>query len=296
MIIVRLEGGLGNQMFQYALGRMLALKNNTDLKLDLALLRDRTPRRTQSNFVFRNYDLDIFAIKAQIARRSHLPFRYRFYLFGRFKHRLDALRRRYIHNPASEKAFCSFDPSILSIGPDAYLEGYWQSPKYFKDIDDVIRNDFKLKGPLSEKSQKLMEEIGSCASLCVNVRRGDFVTSDFHGTFGKDYYDRGIERILKTQRIEKIYIFSDDVSWCREHLRFPFPTVVVDHEYAGEKFGEYLALMSACKHFIIPNSSFAWWAAWLSTDREKLVIAPNQWFLDTSIDTSDLIPENWERI
>jgi len=295
MIIVRLSGGMGNQMFQYAIGRKLSLKYGVELKLDAFFLLDRTPRSTKRNLVFYDYALDVFNISAQIARRSEIPPIFRLYFFGKTRLLVDVIRRRFIFNPGKEKSF-SFDERIFSIGPRAYIEGYWQSPKYFADIEETLKKDFTLKTPLSHKAKVLFEQIQSHNSVCINVRRGDFVSSSFHGTFGLDYYQKGVNKIRESSPIDKIYIFSDDIEWCRNNLSFPFPFMIVGHEYAGSKFQEYLFLMSACKHFVIPNSTFAWWAAWLNTDRDKHVIVPKRWFLDDSINTNDLIPSGWIRI
>ena len=206
---------MGNQMFQYAVGRALAIKNGTGLILDPFLL-NIYPRPKTSAYVYRDFD--------------------------------------------------------------------------------VIRRDFSLKKPFSEKGSALKKEIESVSSVCVNVRRADFVGSSFHGTFDIEYYARGLAKIRESKTVDVVYVFSDDVAWCEENLKFPIKTVFVGHDYKGERFGEYLYLMAACRHFIIPNSTFAWWAAWLATGPDKVVVAPKRWFLKESIDTSDLIPESWVRI
>jgi hypothetical protein len=286
---------MGNQMFQYAAGRALALRNEVPLKLDLVHLLDRTPRPKNRSIVFRNYDLDIFRIEAEVARRVDVPMVFREYLSGRAKLYLAALRRRVITNRGRERSF-AFDPAILGLGPSAYLEGYWQSPKYFDSVADRIRCEFTLRDPMSVGARELAEEIRACSSVCINVRRTDFVTSGMHGTFGKEYYDRGLAVVAERTKIDRIFVFSDDVKWCEANLAFEYPMQVVGHDFAGPKFGEYLNLMAACRHFIIPNSSFAWWAAWLNTDPAKTVVAPKRWFLDESIHTGDLFPIGWIRI
>lgn len=208
---------------------------------------------------------------------------------------LSALRKRILPGRGIEKSF-EYDPEVLKLQGDVYLQGYWQSYKYFEGIEDVIRKDFSLKAPFSEKGLALKREIESHNALCINVRRGDFVTSDFHGTVESAYYDTALEKMKALQHIDKVYVFSDDIEWCREHLRFDLPAAYVGHEYKGKKFEEYLYLMAACKHFIIPNSSFAWWGAWLGTNPDKVVIVPERWFLDSSINTEDLIPSEWIRV
>lgn len=141
-------------------------------------------------------------------------------------------------------------------------------------------------------------QMAATDSICVNVRRTDYVTvqasSQAHGFVGKEYYDRGIEVIAPRLKNPHVFVTSDDVEWCRENLRFEYPTTVLGHEYKGYKFGEYLTLMSRCKHFLIPNSSFAWWAAWMNTSASKTVVCPKNWFDAAKID--DVILPTWIRI
>lgn len=292
MIIVRLSGGMGNQMFQYAAGRALALHHNVPLGLDTTFLLDRTPRE---GFTFRDFDLDVFNIKADIVSPGAVPWRHRKHFSGVLGIYIDAFRRRFLKFPGTEKYF-TFDPSVLALGTDAYLEGYWQSPKYFEHIENSIWQEFTLKEPLSEPVELLRKEIMNCESVCMHVRRGDFVGNALHDVSDKDYYAKAIAYIGSAQRIEKIFVFSDDIEWCKSNLSFPYSTVFVGPECAGKKAEGHLALMSACHHFVIANSTFSWWAAWLAPHPEKIVIAPQKWFTDESIDTSDLIPEEWVRM
>lgn len=272
MIIVKLKGGMGNQMFQYALGRALSVRHGVPLGLDLSFLLDTTPRL---GFTFRNYDLDVFNIKAEVVPSKKIPFVNRAFK-GMPGQILDYLRK-FLFIKGVEKSF-SFDPNILDLGSDAYLDGYWQSPKYFENISDIIREDFTLKDRLPENIDKLKKEIENCNSLCVHVRRGDYVGNKFHDVVGKDYYDNAIEKMKSLTDIDKVYVFSDDIKWCEENMHFDLPTMFVSEEYAGQKAEGHLALMSACKNFIIPNSTFAWWGAWLSNNKDKKVIVPKQWF------------------
>ena len=285
---------MGNQMFQYAVGRALALKNGTGLVLDPFLL-NIYPRPKTSAYVYRDFDLDLFNIEALKKESAWSGFLNRIQMPLKARAYIDHVRRLGAKAPADERHF-QFDPAVLELKDGAYLSGYWQSYKYFETIEDVIRRDFSLKKPFSEKGSALKKEIESVSSVCVNVRRADFVGSSFHGTFDIEYYARGLAKIRESKTVDVVYVFSDDVAWCEENLKFPIKTVFVGHDYKGERFGEYLYLMAACRHFIIPNSTFAWWAAWLATGPDKVVVAPKRWFLKESIDTSDLIPESWVRI
>ncbi len=292
MIIVRLYGGTGNQMFQYALGRTIALKSNTTVGLDVHDLLDRTPR---ANFTFRDYQLDLFNIAATIVPQSAIPFRYRSLVKGKITLKLNALRRKLFGGKGKEHGYV-VDLGILARGPDLYLDGYWQSYKYFESIRDTLILDFQLSNPLPAHIQDLKNEIQSKNALCLHVRRGDYVGNSKHETVFSEYYDQALKVLLEKIPIEHIYIFSDDITWCRDNLRFTQSTTFVGDEYKGERDSGHFDLMKTCSHFIIPNSSFSWWAAWLGNNPNKIVIAPKRWFTDTKIDTSNRIPESWIRI
>ncbi len=297
MINTRLSGGMGNQMFQYAIGRALSLKHNVPLALDVTFLNDRTkmPEFLRPHFAFRSFDLDVFALDAKIADPQEISFWNRPFFSGKLMLVIDAVFRKLAFLPGWEKKF-SFDERILALGPNAYLAGFWQSEKYFLEVQDQIRKDFALKEKMSENAQKLSIEIQNTASLCVHVRRADMAAwKSFHGSCDLAYYERGIAYVSKNTNIEKVYVFSDDILWCEQNMHFPCPTVFVSKEYSGKKGEGHLALMSLCKHFIIPNSTFSWWAAWLSNNPDKIVVAPKAWF-SNSINTKDLIPKSWIRM
>ena len=286
MIIVRLKGGLGNQMFQYALGRVLSFKNNTKLKLDPAFFN-----LNFKNITKRSYDLDVFSIKAEIVEKSEIPFVFRLPK-SKIVIYLIYLFRKIIKSSGQEKSF-NFDKNILSIGGNTYLDGYWQSPKYFEGFENIISKDFTLKNPPAQNIRNLAEEIANTNSLCIHVRRGDYVGNKNHEIVDNDYYRKGIEYIKNHAQIDRIYVFSDDIEWCKNNLKFEFPSIFVGYEYAGIRGEGHMFLMSKCKNFIIVNSSFSWWGAWLSNYEKKIVICPKQWFTNASININDLIPKDW---
>jgi|SRR3989344_5899153 len=293
MIIVRLQGGMGNQMFQYALGRSLAIKNNVQLGLDLTFLLDRTHI---PNFTFRDYQLCNFNIEANVVSKKDVPFLHRKYNLGIFMRYIDYIRRKLLPTSGKEKVGYHFDPVILNLGQNVYLEGWWQSYKYFVEYQNIIRKDFTLKNPPASNIQILGNEISNTNSLCIHIRRGDYVGNKHHEIIGKEYYNKGIEKIKSLTKIDKIYVFSDDIKWCEENIKFEFPTIFVGDEYAGEKDEGHMYLMSKCHYFIIANSSFSWWGAWLADYKDTIVIVPKQWFGDKSISSNDLIPPEWIRI
>ena len=291
MVTVKLKGGLGNQMFQYALGRTLAQRRRTSIALDVSSYREDK---------LREYSLGIFKIAEKFGdfprRALALALVQRLRLPG-ISWNLGRLRVPGFPYVLTEKTF-SFDPTVLDAPADVYLDGCWQSEKYFKEIEHIIREEFALNGTTANV-QKLAGRIQSTESVCVNVRRGDYVSLPasiaFHGFVGTEYYAESIKIIHARVTNPNVFVFSDEIGWCIDNLRFDCPTTFVGHDYAGEKFREYLYLMSLCKHFIIPNSSFAWWGAWLSNSK-GIVVAPKKWFKMTELDTSDLIPTGWVRL
>jgi len=292
MIVTKLIGGLGNQMFQYAAGRRTAIVNHTELKLDIS------GYDYQVGITPRKYMLDIYNIQASVATKQEIK------LFNNHsKHRIQRnlhrvmvflLRRHYIRQKTS-----GFARGFLTIPDNSYLEGYWGSEKYFSDIEDIIRKDFTPKNKPDNATIELIQRIKNCNSVSVHVRRNDYVmdkkTHDFHGVCGLGYYKKSISLITKKVTNPSFFIFSDDPVWCKANLRLKNPTVYVTHNL-GKKDHEDIILISTCKHNIIANSSFSWWGAWLNSHPDKIVIAPKKWFRDPSINTKDLIPQSWIKI
>lgn len=291
MIIVRLCGGLGNQMFQYAAGHRLAVKLGVPLKLDLSALR-HDPRRS--------YALDAFTIQADIASPEEV---YKLVLepqsyWQRTVARLLGKDPKRANSYVAENR-SGFDPAILGLGDNVYLDGYWQSEKYFADIRDLLLKEFQVVSPMGGENALMASEIAKTNSVSVHVRRGDYASDEatrtVHGLCAPSYYRRCAEAILSKCQNPCFYVFSDEPDWVRKHLTLPGRMVVVDHN--GPKQGhEDLRLMSQCRHHVIANSSFSWWGAWLGTDYEAMVYAPMRWFVKSDVDTSHLIPGRWIRV
>ena len=299
MIVVRLRGGLGNQMFQYAAGRRLAESNHDHLVLDLTRLLDHAT----SADVARDYDLDIFEdIHANVtglskvvlrARAVAAPCRAMSRILTRSKAIL-GIQARVVESGLR------FDPRVLQWKGSVYLDGYWQSAKYFSGIEAILRNEFSFRQALDPRVAELAASIARTNSVCLNVRRGDFVShpesSRVHGFVGAEYYAAGVDRISQHVERPHFFIFSDDMDWARANLAPAAPHTFVGHEFGGHKFRDYLRLMSMCRHFLIPNSTFAWWAAWLSSNGDKTVVAPKRWFVDPALDASDIYLPSWVRL
>lgn len=279
MIVVTLMGGMGNQMFQYAFGRSLSIKYNMPLKIDLSFLkrRDMGP-----NFTYRNYDLDLFNIEEdfniEIDKKSIVKIN----------------EPHYHYSSQLIESIDNFNKNNTIF----LINGYWQSPLYFNEYGTQIREDFTFKNKIEDSDdyiKSMLDEIKSTNSVLLNVRRTDYLNNNYHGVMGNEYLNKGVELIESKIENPHYFIFSDDIDWCKENINYNNMTIV-DHTYKGDRFDYYLQLMKNCKHFIIPNSSFAWWAAWLSSNSDKIVITPSQWFTDKKINTSDLIPKNWIKI
>lgn len=295
MIIIKLQGGLGNQMFQYAIGKKLSLLHKTKLKLDLSFLLDRVPRQ---NFTYRDYNLNIFSLKIESATPEEIK---------PFISYLDSKTKRIIYTYLflgkknkyiNEKQF-TFDPAIFKLTRNIYLDGYWQTEKYFSDIKNVLYNDFNIKIPQDEKNQEIAKIIKDTNSVSIHIRRGDYIenkqTYNVHGVCDLDYYNNCVNLLLKQIENPHFFIFSDDHQWAKENLKLDYPMIFADHNDESKNY-EDLRLMSQCQHNIIANSTFSWWGAWLNQNPDKIVYAPKKWFNDTSRNTQDLIPDQWMKV
>jgi hypothetical protein len=300
MVTVKINGGAGNQMFQYACARALSLRNRTELRIDPSPLFDITPWH---RIVIRHYALNIiFSVEPELnffaKRQKFLKIPYADKIINKYYPRVLGMIG-YWHYIKERQV--SFDFTINQLSGNIYLEGYWQTEKYFKDYEAIIRKDFSFRNTLSGRSVALAQDISSSLSVCLNVRRAEIVhnpeVSKVHNVVTKDFYERAIDIMKKRFGAAiKIFVFSDEIEWCRQNLKIGADHIFLDYDPGDVEFRDYLQLMSMCKHFIIPNSSFAWWAAWLSKYEDKLVVGPRLWLKDESINTSDVTPEGWLRI
>lgn len=292
MIVVNLMGGLGNQMFQYALGRQLSLLNQTELLLDCTFLNTSHP-----GHIKRDYELGIFPIKARIATEKELkPYRRleRNKIVRLTQHFAPSL---FSHSLIREKTH-AFDPEILTAPDNSWLNGFWQTENYFIQIEELIRKDFEFSPSLSELNKTLAAKITSCESLGIHVRRGDYTkpeTQAYHGICSMEYYQKAVEVMRKRTNIQEIFIFSDEPEWVQQHLTFAVPSTYISHN-TGKNSYEDMRLMSLCKHNIIANSSFSWWGAWLNNHKNRIVIAPKVWIADKQVNTVDVLPVNWMKL
>jgi hypothetical protein len=251
IITVRLRGGLGNQMFQYAYGRKVSLRDMAALKLDKSLLQRRL-RQILIGTTPREYELGEFNIKAELTKRANKN----------------------------------------------YLDGFWQSEKYFKDIRNILLKDFTLKKktPNFLKIKKLIVEGNS---VSVHIRRGDYVkravTRKYHGILDLSYYYEAVKLIGDKIKKIHIFVFSDDPVWVKENFKTEYPVTYVSGNFRLTN-PEELILMSLSSHSIIANSSFSWWGAWLNKNPHKIIIAPKRWFKAKVKGDNDIVPKGWVKI
>ena len=274
-------------MFQYAAGRRLADRLGTSLMLDLSSFR---------NDPLRAFALDRYQLRTDAmtdAMQARLPVRFG----GSWWRRLLRVNGAGL-NVLREKGL-GYQPGIESADDDTLLVGYWQSERYFADLRPQLLREFSLTTPVTGRDAEVAAAMAESRSVTIHVRRGDYVsntgTNQTYGTCDSDYYRRAADVLARESGPIRLFVFSDDPDWCRASLRFEYPTVIVDHNDATRSC-EDLRLMSHAQHFIIANSSFSWWAAWLSTRPGIIVCAPKRWFRSDDRDEADIVPAAWRRI
>ena len=291
MVVVELMGGLGNQMFQYALGRCLSVHRNDELFLYLARV---TPEDSDQpvDGDHRKFALSVFNTRVQITTREKLQH--------------DGAHLIWI---VMEPGFGYF-PEVLTDSAchkHLGLRGWWQSEKYFQSIADLIRAEFSFKTTFrTPHDTSLIEMVKTLDSVCVHIRRTDYLRAeDDKGWLGLDYYQRAMEMVRARVAHPHLFMFSDDIAWCKENIDFPFPTTYVEsRNFSDSHAADDFSLMTQCRYFVIANSTYSWWAAWLAKHPDKFVIAPHRWFRSEEGNTpnphtknsSSLVPETWTRI
>ena len=295
MIIVQLTGGIGNQLFQFAIGKALSIKLNQKLLIDISSFQWDPLRNFSLDKILNRYALatteDIVKVKSTIPRFTERIF---YKLIGK---EIPYYKRTHI----KEIAFTFDENFFLYSSKHLYLEGYWQSEKYFNFVRKEILSAFNLVNyPMSESMQLFKQKIEHATnSVSIHVRRGDYElnpeTNTFHGVCSLEYYERAMKEIEKKVSHPTYFVFSDDKNYVREIFGSSVQVEIVEGIPLDE---EELLLMSFCKHQIIANSSFSWWGAWLNQYKQKIVIAPNDWFLNKEMQQQsvDLIPESWVKL
>jgi hypothetical protein len=292
VIITRLFGGLGNQLFQYAAGRAIAIRLGVELRLDITKFASYTLHR---------YSLGPFRAPKRIATVREIG-RARGEGYGlvvrvrRLLTRIPALERRSTRDlPGYLRGTSAlFDPRLLDAPDGAYLEGSWQSERYFSDVREVVLRDFEVATPSGGQDAAVAAEIGAHGSISLHVRRCDYVADPARNlsTCDEGYYSRAIEYLKDRVENPRLFVFSDDPGWVRANMRFGLPMTYVAHNGPDRNY-EDLRLMSLCRHNVVANSSFSWWGAWLNRNPGKIVIAPREWFPGETPGSNDVRPASW---
>ena len=273
-------GGLGNQMFQYAFGLYLAERHRTELWLDSsAFAGDK----------LRTYMLDrwrITATEAPAAVRALMPRRRRWYR--------DWFARRRQLQRVAEKPF-GFQRRYLATANGAYLDGYWQSEQFLPGMKARLQTEFQPARSVSAATHAVARQMDACHAASLHVRRTDYLQLSYAGPCSVNYYQRSVAELLARHEGLQLFVFSDDMAWCREQFRFSCPTTFIDHN-DGSMAHEDIWLMSRCRHHVIANSTFSWWGAWLRADETGDVYAPRVWFTDPTMDSSAIIPASWRQL
>jgi len=293
MIIVEIVGGLANQMVIYAAARALAEKNGDVLAIDLSTLRRDHLRK----FELYKLSMDLkIATDEEIARvRKKLKNPTADRLKEKFFRKLK-LRRPYIY----EEPYSGYDENFFRLTGDVYVKGNFASRRYFERIEPVLRREFRFRGPFSPGTQEYEKGLREGSSIGIHVRRGDYATNPhtrkFHGLMDAEYYSEAMKVIEERVGDPVYHVFSDDLKWARENLKSRFPVRFVDHTDA-ETSHEDMYLLSRCRHYILGNSGFGFWGAWMNADPEKIVVAPKRWCADDYFNkVFDLPPPDWIRI
>lgn len=293
MIITKLKGGLGNQMFQYAAGFAVALQNKVSHKIDISgydLVSIDTPRK---------FELGAFQITSPIALSEEIKVAK--YPFGLFSKIIIFINKKVFKNH-----YLDFEPKLfkkienkIKNKNSIYLDGFFQSEKNFINFEKEIRAELTFKKELlGEQVKNLAEIIKSQNSISIHIRHGDYInnkkTNKYHGVCSINYYEKAIKLISQKIDNPTFYIFSDDSNWCEQNIIKGQKNFI---NISKENFKDYeeMYLMGICKHNIIANSTFSWWSAWLNKNSDKIVIAPKIWTVKENLH-KNIIPETWTRI
>lgn len=297
MIISKIFQGLGNQFFQYAFGYARAKELGADFKIDTSYFEQHASVTQFGQTYTRDFGLNRFSISAPQATAKEIEE----VLYPRGTTLMEKLFNRYrmllapdYHRFRVKEGLLQYNRHFQKILDNTYVEGYFTDERYFKPFRAELMREFTLVDKPSEQNLQMLDRIRQCGSVCISIRRTNFLNNPLHGTCGEDYYYNAMDVMASKIENPIFFVFSDDNEWVNRHFKSPYEMVLVQHNYPN--FYEDFRLMVACRHHIIPNSTFPWWAAWLSDAAEKIVLAPKHWLKDTDIDFSDYVPREWIKL
>lgn len=295
MIKVMLSGGLGNQMFQYAFARTLSIKHNTTLVLDTSYLQSKLPFSKLATQM--KYELGVFDIEAKV-ETNYFSGKY-LYPFAKAEYLLKKKLNKIRLDTITESDF-SFQKELFNSSDNSFIRGNFQSEKYFIEIEKIIRQEFQFKPTLKEENLVWKQQIENSNAVSIHVRRGDYISlkQNVHkfAQIPIVYFQKAINHIASKIENPVFFVFSDDIDWVKRELKTEFPVHFISNNNTKQTSYIDMQLMSLCKHNIICNSTFSWWGAWLNSHPDKMVIAPQQWFADNSINSKDIYPLKWIKL
>lgn len=294
MRIIKIHGGLGNQMFQYAFAKSCAIHSGDDIYLDISTYKKNINNKKGIDSLHNGYELErLFNLDLpeadikDVLKLGTLPDTF----LHRFQRKYLTKKTHYI-----ERGLQSVNQELLKSNKNLYLEGYWQSEDYFSNCADVIRKAFEFKISPDQKNQDLLKDNKNLVSI--HVRRGDYLKLSGFAVCTEEYYSDAI-KYMKEKFADAIFlVFSDDISWCRDFFKIiinPDKCIFVDWN-TGFNSWQDMYLMSHCKGNIIANSTFSWWGAWLNNSSDKCIVAPKKWCTLPEFDVSRLVPDSWIRL
>lgn len=287
MIIVKIHGGVGNQLFQLALAFSLKARNLDNIvALDTSFYNNTNNSATTREILIHEFNIEDFptATIKNLGEKN---------ILGKLKGLLNKEDGKFnIYETTN-----LFIPSVLNTKQDAYLNGYWQSYRYFNEIDATLKKQFTPKHNLTSKTLEYKKIISSKAnSISLHFRRGDYLTKykDIYNQLTLDHYYKAIDHIKNKLKIDKanLFIFSDDIEWCKSQFRYDDEVTFIENTNKPDH--EDLLLMSYCQHNVIANSSYSWWAAWLNNYTNKIVISPKNWYIQQDAEfNASIYPPTW---
>ncbi|WP_297814790.1 alpha-1,2-fucosyltransferase [Segetibacter sp.] len=313
MVISKISMGLGNQMFQYAAGKALSLYKRVPFKLDVS---------SYEGYGLRKFELDsLFSIQSQKVTKEEVA-KYRIFqpvksvwnkffpnnrlYFYHLPYEMSGVKRTVLQlaelvSPSYNKRtflepYYHFNPNFFKAPDDVFLIGYWMSWRYFEKFDKEIRQDFTIRPELISHLKVIEEKILETNSVSIHIRRSDFTTSknaSLHGLVPIHFYEEAIKEITSKNSFSQFYVFSDDIDWVKQNLHSKYPITFVSNEVTKTAFEDFY-LMTICKHNIIANSTFSWWAAYLNNNPNKTVIAPQKWYNQSPYNYKDVYPLSWK--
>lgn|SRR5574344_790491 len=270
MLIINLLGGVGNQLFQYATARGISIRSGMELKLDTTEF---------NNYKLRNYELGNFNIRENIASVNEIVWMLK--------------RKRLFQKNYFKEKNNKFMPQLLNIKHPAYLEGYFQSENYFKDVEQIIRQELTFKNLDFIQNKNTLNELRQQNSVSICFRGNEYInnpeTAKIHNVCKMNYYNNAIKYILEHVEDPIFYVFSDDIAWVEQNFKPDIEVKILNTANWQEDF----YFMQNCKHNIIANSSFSWWSAWLNQNLNKIVVAPDIWFNSRKLNYKNIVPDNW---